>query len=83
MKHLRMFTGTPQADGYAGHDHVYEDGRIQEAGCSAHVRRKFCDLYVAHKSALERIEALYAIEKEIRDVYRKSGVRSGMRAAGH
>jgi len=39
--------------------------------CIAHVRRKFYDLYVAHKSpvaaeALERIEALYAIEKEIR-----------------
>ena len=80
MKHLSMFTGTPQADGYAGYDQVYEDGRIQEAGCIAHVRRKFYDLYVAHKSplaaeALERIEALYAIEKEIRDVYQKSGVK--------
>jgi hypothetical protein len=38
----------------------------------AHVRRKFYDLQVAHKSliahdeALERIAALYAIEKEIR-----------------
>jgi transposase len=64
MKHLSMFTGTPQADSYAGYDQVYEDGRIQEAGCIAHVRRKFYDLYVAHKSpvaaeALERIEALY------------------------
>jgi transposase len=71
MKHLSMFTGTLQADGYAGYDQVYEDGRIQEAGRIAHVRRKSYDLYVAHKSpfaaeALERIEALYAIEKEIR-----------------
>jgi hypothetical protein len=37
----------------------------------AHVRRKFYDLYVANKSpvaaeALERIAALYAIEREIR-----------------
>jgi Transposase IS66 family len=37
----------------------------------AHVRRKFYDLVVAHKSpvgteAVERIGALYAIEKEIR-----------------
>jgi transposase len=34
----------------------------------AHVRRKFYDLHVAHKSpvAIERIAALYAIEKEIR-----------------
>ena len=47
-----------------------KQGRIQEAACWAHVRRKFYDLQVAHKSpvaaeALERIGALYAIEKEI------------------
>jgi len=69
--HLRNFTGTLQADGYAGFDAVYETGRIQEAACWAHVRRKFYDLHVAHKSpvaaeAIERIAALYAIEKEIR-----------------
>jgi len=27
MKHLSMFTGTLQANGYAGYDQVYEDGR--------------------------------------------------------
>jgi transposase len=69
--HLREFTGTLQADGYAGFDAVYETGRIQESACWAHVRRKFYDLHVAHKSrvaaeAMERIAALYAIEKEIR-----------------
>jgi hypothetical protein len=69
--HLGNFTGTLQADGYAGYDAVYETGRIQEAACWAHVRRKFYDLHVAHKSqvaaeAMERIAALYAIEKEIR-----------------
>ena len=69
--HLSQFTGTLQADGYAGFDQIYEAGRIQEAACWAHVRRKFYDLQVAHKSpvaaeALERIGALYAIEKEIR-----------------
>ena len=57
--------------GYAGFEQIYETGRIQEAACWAHVRRKFYDLQVAHKSpvateALERIGALYAIEKEIR-----------------
>jgi Transposase IS66 family len=46
-------------------------GRIWEAACWAHVRRKFYDLLAAHKSpvaaeALERIGALYVIEKEIR-----------------
>lgn len=69
--HLKNFTGTLQADGYAGFDQLYGRGRIEEAACWAHVRRKFYDLEVAHKSpvateALERIAALYAIEKEIR-----------------
>jgi transposase len=69
--HLLHFSGTLQADAYAGYDHIYEGGRIREAGCWAHVRRKFYDLQVAHKSpvaqeALERIGALYAIEDEIR-----------------
>ena len=69
--HLAPFTGTLQADGYAGFDAVYETGRIQEAACWAHVRRKFYDLQLAHRSpvaaeAIERIGALYAIETEIR-----------------
>jgi transposase len=70
-EHLRPFTGTLQADAYAGFEQIYEGGGIQEAACWAHVRRKFYDIQVAHKSlvaaeALERIGALYAIEKEIR-----------------
>lgn len=69
--HLSEFTGTLQADAYAGYDAIYEDGRVKEAACMAHVRRSFYDLYEAHKSAvakeaLERIAALYAIEEEIR-----------------
>ena len=60
-----------QADAYAGFDQIYEAGRIREAACWAHVRRKFYDLLMAHKSpvaaeAIERIAGLYAIEKEIR-----------------
>ena len=71
QSHLVNFMGTLQADGYAGFDAVYETGRIQEAACWAHVRRKFYDLHLAHQSqvaaeAMERIAALYAIEKEIR-----------------
>jgi transposase len=69
--HLKNFTGTLQADGYAGFDQIYETGRIQEAACWAHVRRKFYDLEVAHQSAVateavKRIAELYAIEQEIR-----------------
>jgi len=60
-----------QADAYAGFHHLYEGGRIQEAACWAHVRRKFYDLEVAHSSplataALKRIAELYAIESDIR-----------------
>src|SRR5882672_593197 len=71
IAHLSEFTGTLQADGYAGYDAVYKGGRVREAACMAHVRRPFYELYEAHKSAvaketLERIAALYAIEEEIR-----------------
>jgi transposase len=71
-QHLRTFRGALQADAYAGFNQLYkEDGRIQEVACWAHVRRKFYDLQQAHGSpiageALERITALYAVEKEIR-----------------
>jgi transposase len=69
--HLKNYQGILQADGYAGFNRLYEKGGIQEAGCWAHVRRKYHDLYQAHRSpvakeALERIGQLYGIEKEIR-----------------
>jgi len=71
QRHLEAFTGILQADGYAGFSKLYDGGRVLEAACWAHVRRKFVDLYELHKSAiagqmLDRIGALYAIEKEIR-----------------
>src|SRR6185437_10643291 len=69
--HLAGFTGVLHADGYAGFDRLFASGRIQEAACWAHVRRKFFDIYETTKSpsareALDRIAALYAIEREIR-----------------
>jgi transposase len=69
--HLEKYAGVLQADGYAGFNKLYEKGRIVEAACWAHVRRKFHDLYQAHRSpiakeALERIGQLYGIEQEIR-----------------
>jgi transposase len=71
QKHLADFRGVLQADADAGFNQLYEGGPIQEVACWAHVRRKFYDRQVAHKSpvaqeALERIAALYAIESEIR-----------------
>jgi hypothetical protein len=70
-RHLATFQGALQADAYAGFNRLYDSGRIQEAACWAHVRRKFFDLHQAHASpiateAVERIGELYAIENEIR-----------------
>jgi transposase len=71
QRHLEKFRGTLQADAYAGFNQLYEDGRIQQAACWAHVRRHFYDVEQAHASpvaheALERIGALYGIEEQIR-----------------
>lgn len=69
--HLQAFAGILQADAYAGYDALYADGKILEAACWAHARRKFFELHKAHASpiaaeALKRIGALYAIEAEVR-----------------
>jgi len=71
QQHLSQFRGILQADAYAGFNQLYENGSIQQAPCLAHIRRRFYDLMEAHHSpiaaeAVERIAALYAIEKEIR-----------------
>lgn len=69
--HLRSFAGILQADGYSGFAPLYADGRILEAACWAHARRKYYDVYAVDRSpiageALARIGQLYAIEREIR-----------------
>jgi hypothetical protein len=69
--HLKSFKGVLHADGYAGFNALFETGRITEAACWAHVRRKFYDIHAANgsplaKEALDRIGALYGIEDLIR-----------------
>ena len=71
QRHLDGFSGVLQADAYAGYSKLYESGRVSEAACWAHARRKFVDLCEVHQSPLaaqilERIGVLYAIESEIR-----------------
>ena len=71
QSHLKAFSGTLQADAYSGFMPLYADGRIREAACWAHARRKYYDVYVMDRSptaaeAITRIGALYAIEREIR-----------------
>ena len=74
QRNLAKFKGILQAgveaDAFAGFDKLYEGGKIQEATCMAHIRRKFFDLVKAHYSpiaaeAVHCIAALYLIEKEI------------------
>jgi transposase len=69
--HLESFAGILHADGYAGFNAVFETGRVTEAACWAHVRRKFFDIHAAQASpvaleALDRIGALYGVEEKIR-----------------
>ena len=71
IAHLADFKGVLQVDGYAGYRALAEKGDVQLAFCWTHVRRRFYELAVGGPApiaseALERIAALYAIEKEIR-----------------
>jgi hypothetical protein len=47
LAHLAGFAGVLQADGYAGFNGLYDTGRIVEAACWAHTRRKFFDVHAA------------------------------------
>jgi transposase len=83
-QHLSKFSGILQADGYAGFHHLYDGGRIVEAACWAHVRRKFYDIHVTTGSAIaaeaiERIGFLYDIERGIRG--KPTGLRCETREA--
>ncbi len=73
-QHLKAYAGPMQADAYAGFNRLYEQvrkpGSIVEVACWAHARRKFFDLARIMKApiameAIERIDALFAIEREI------------------
>lgn len=73
-RHLATYSGLCQADAYAGYNGLYvvgrKPGRIVEAACWAHGRRKFFELAELQKApvaieAVRRIDALFAIEREI------------------
>jgi transposase len=74
-RHLANIRGILQADAYKGYAKLYDpdpDGtpRLREAACWAHLRRDFHDELSKTKSAiareaLDRIGALYDIEREI------------------
>src|SRR5437764_1861281 len=73
-QHLANYAGLMQADAYAGFNKLYQatrtPGPTVEAARWAHTRRKFFDLARLQKApmaieAVERIDALFAIEREI------------------
>jgi transposase len=73
-QHLASYAGLMQADAYTGFNRLYDarrrPGPIIEAACWAHARRYFFDLARLDKApiaieAVARIDALFAIEREI------------------
>ena len=71
ITHLDGFKGVLQVDGYAGYRRLAERGDVQLAFCWVLVRRNFYKLATPGPApiaseALQRIAALYAIEKDIR-----------------
>ena len=72
-RHLRNFSGILQADAFAGYHPLYESGRIVEAACWSHARRKVWDIHerqhrltgtLAHQ-ALQRIGGIFKVEAEV------------------
>lgn len=53
--HLTGFSCVLQADAYAGFNELYRNGRITEAVCWAHARRKIHDVHVRTPSALTMV----------------------------
>lgn len=75
-KHAREFLGdwrgTLVCDDYSGYKALIAAG-VTEAGCMAHARRKFFDLHANNQSqiaqqALDTIQKLYQVEREVADL---------------
>jgi transposase len=71
LAHLAGFMGVVQVDGYAGYRALARRNSVQLAFCWSHVRRRFYELAAAAPApiaseTLERIGALYAVEKDVR-----------------
>jgi transposase len=69
-KMLQDFSGVLVTDDYSGYKALYAAGKVTEAGCWAHARRKFFEAHKLNKSeiakeAVARIAQLYAIEQEV------------------
>ena len=69
---LQDYKGTLVVDDYSGYKASFTSGEVLEAGCWAHVRRKFFEAHehtqseIAHE-AVQRIRKLYDIEEQVRE----------------
>ncbi|HSU30784.1 MAG TPA: IS66 family transposase [Bryobacteraceae bacterium] len=68
LQFLKEYDQVLVADAYGGYNGVVTGNRITRAGCWAHLRRKFIDAEKAApeiaREAVERVRALYAIERQ-------------------
>jgi transposase len=69
---LGEWRGTLVCDDYSGYKALFAKG-VTEAGCLAHARRKFHELWINHKNrvaeeALQHFGALYDVEREVKDL---------------
>lgn len=70
---LKDYEGVLQADAFGGYDGIYagSSGKIVEAGCNAHARRKFHDALQSApqlaRQGLVFFQRLYDVEDEARD----------------
>lgn len=76
---LEGWKGTLVCDDYAGYKALFTKG-VTEAGCLAHARRKFHDLWVANKNplakeALDVFSALYEVEGRARELSAEQRVK--------
>ena len=70
---LGAWRGTLVCDDFAGYKALFRQG-ITEAGCLAHARRKFYDLWANHKSqiaeeALKLFGVLYDVERQAQELH--------------
>jgi transposase len=72
-RHLKNYSGILQADAYSGYNAIYKDGRILQAGCWSHARRKLWDIHVKQKrlpgtlahEGLVRIGEVFKVEAAV------------------
>jgi len=72
-RRLQDYAGTLVVDDYSGYKATFREGKVLEAGCWAHARRKFFEAHKLNhselaKQALDRIGLLYDIEREVKDL---------------